>query len=126
MEFLEATNVFLAVLSLGLCLIFVLILWDLRAKRDSMLYYSAVAILAVNLGDGVRQAVFGYGRSFYPTDPLWTLRGKQFLIIMAALLLTTVGKACMARVFSQDRLGNGPWVLLVGVATVAGIAAFYL
>lgn len=123
MDFLEASNVFLAVLSLGLCGIFVLILWEARAKRDS-LYYAAVAILALNFGDGVRQLVFGYGRMMYPGDPLWTLKGRQFLIIVGALALTTVGKACMARVFSQHRFGHGPWVMLVAVALIAALLSY--
>lgn len=119
MEFLEAQNAFLTVQSTGLSLLFLVLLWKLRASWREPMYAAIVAIFMFNAPSAVRQALFWYGRAWHPEDPLWTIRGTQGYVIIFMLALTGIGSMCKMRVFSVEDYGHGPWVVTFAASLVA-------
>jgi hypothetical protein len=126
MKFLEATNAFLCVLSVGFTLIFTVLLWMMKERWREPIFSAALAMWLFNAGLGVRQAIFWYGRRLYPEDQLWTLKYNQFYFILIAIAVTAIGLLWKVQVFSKADFGHGPWVMLLTTAVVCALYTYYL
>lgn len=122
---LELNNSFLFFMSLGMCIVFSMIMWREREHVMEPWYGGLIGFNVFVIGEMSRQMWYWSWRYFTAGSKEW-LMGYPLAVLYMFSVIVMIGAACTIRNFTRGDYGHKVYLALIGFAVVGAILSLFL